>query len=81
MELLGDAVGGEQRLTKRAGVAHERIKLLKGNSNDPELTGDDARHAVPTKESRVNEQITLAEGLAILDELIQGYVRLAGRAR
>jgi hypothetical protein len=81
LELLGDAVGGEQRLTKRTGVAHERIKLLKGNSNDPELTGDDARHAVPTKESRVNEQITLAEGLAILDELIQGYVRLAGPAR
>ena len=81
LELLGDAVGGEQRLTKRAGVAHERIKLLKGNSNDPELTGDDARHAVPTNESRVNEQITLADGLAILDELIQGYVRLAGRAR
>lgn len=81
VELLGDAVGGEQRLTKRTGVARERIKLLKGNSNDPELTGDDARHAVPTKESRVSEQITLAEGLAILDELIQGYVRLAGRAK
>jgi hypothetical protein len=29
----------------------------------------------------VNEQITLAAGLAILDELIQGYVRLAGPAR
>jgi hypothetical protein len=81
VELLGKAVGGEQRLTKRTGVAQERIKLLKGNSNDPELTGDDARHAVPTKESRVNVQITLAEGLAILDELIQGYVRLAGRVR
>jgi hypothetical protein len=49
LELLGDAVGGEQRLTKRTGVAHERIKLLKGNSNDPELTGDDARHAVPRR--------------------------------
>jgi hypothetical protein len=45
------------------------------------LTGDDARHAVPTKDSRGCEQITLAEGLAILDELIQGYVRLAGRAK
>jgi hypothetical protein len=78
LELLGKAVGGEQRLTKRTGVARERIKVLKGNSNDPELTGDDARHAVPMKESRVNKQITLAEGLAILDELIQGYVRLAG---
>ena len=27
----------------------------------PELTGDDARHAVPTKNSRGSEQITLAE--------------------
>jgi len=79
-ELLGKAVGGQHRLPNRTGVAPDRIKLLTGNSNDPELAGDDARHAVLTKESRVNEQITLAEGLAIIDELIQGYVRGVSRA-
>jgi hypothetical protein len=74
-ELLSKAVGGEQKLPKRTGVARERIQLLKDNSNNPELTGDDARHAVPTKDSRGSEQITLAEGLAIIDELIQRYAQ------
>ena len=45
-------MGGEKKLPKRTGVARERIHLLKDNSNNPELTGD-ARHAVPTKNSRV----------------------------
>jgi len=74
-ELLSKAVGGEQKLPKRTGVARDRIQLLKDNSNNPELTGDDARHAVSTKDSRGSEQITLAEGLAIIDELIQRYAQ------
>ena len=68
-------MGGEKKLPKRTGVARERIQLLKDNSNNPELTGDDARHAVPTKNSRGSEQITLAEGRAIIDQLIQGYAQ------
>jgi len=39
------------------------------------LTGDDARHAVATKDSHGSEPITLAEGLAIIDELIQRYAQ------
>jgi hypothetical protein len=74
-ELLSKAVGGEQKLPQRTGVTRERIQLLKDNSNNPELSGDDARHAVPTKGSRGSEQITLAEGRAIIDELIQRYAQ------
>jgi hypothetical protein len=35
--LLSKAVGGEQKLPKRTGVARERIQLLKDNSNSPEF--------------------------------------------
>jgi hypothetical protein len=70
-----EAIGGKQRLSKRTGVAPQRIKLLKDNSNDPELTGEAARHAVRQKGFGPSEPITLGEGRAIMDELIQGYVR------
>jgi hypothetical protein len=75
-ELLGKAVGGYQRLEKRTGVTRDRIRLLTTNSNDPEASGDDARHAVRSG-PQAPKQITIAEGLAIVDDMIQGYVGTA----
>ena len=45
-ELLSKAVGGEQKLPKRTGVARERIQLLKDNSNNPRV---DRRRRAPRR--------------------------------
>lgn len=73
-ELLREASGGsDYDLSKRTGVSQARLEKLTTSSNHPRLSGSDARHAVMKGEPSEKKKLSLDEGRAVVDELIQGF--------
>ncbi|MET3807903.1 uncharacterized protein YerC [Nakamurella sp. UYEF19] len=75
-ELLRQAAGGSDRdLSQRTGVSQAQIGRFTASANHQEISGDDARHATMRGTPGANTGLTVEEGSAVIDQLIQGLAR------
>jgi hypothetical protein len=78
-EVLRDACGGSDRdLSACTGVSQRRIGKLTATCNHQLLSGDEARHAAMKGLPSAKRKITKDEGRAIVNELIEGFIRAEG---
>ncbi len=66
-----DAVRGTAALTSRLQwVTETDVEAFRESANNPDVSGDAARHAIPTRPTSPTQTMTLPEGQAFINDLV-----------
>jgi hypothetical protein len=71
-EVLKDAAGGSNELSRRTGVSKRRLKAFTGSANHPAVSGTDGRHARPSGPPP-KDTMTIEEARALVNLLVSSW--------
>ena len=71
-EVLKDAAGGSNGLSRRTGVSKRRLKAFTGSANHPAISGTDGRHARPSGPPP-KDTMTIEEARALVNLLVSSW--------